>query len=179
MADQILKLQLVSHQHISNHSTMGRPTNWLADHLSRSSRFLTGTKVENIKKLQVLQNKGLRSVLNRDIDTGTEELHAEANILKLKHRREQPLLNFMFDMSNVKGNVKKRRKEGMSTRSQKFKSLRVVRPTLEKFRKSSTYQGPKIWNRLPGPVRELDSRVEYKNQIKCHMDLKAKGKAQV
>ena len=94
--------------------------------------FLVGTTEERRKKLQTLQNKGLRFALNKSIDTSTDELHAEANLLKLKLRREQHLLNYMFD---VEVNVIKQKEAGMVTRSQKVWLLKVERPGTEKFRK--------------------------------------------
>ena len=50
--------------------------------------FFTGASALNRKCLQILQNKGLPCALNKDIDSSTEDLHAEAKLLKLVHRRE-------------------------------------------------------------------------------------------
>ena len=44
--------------------------------------FLVGATVENRKKLQILQNKGLRCALNRDIETSIDDLHSEAELLR-------------------------------------------------------------------------------------------------
>ena len=55
--------------------------------------FLTATSAENRKRLQILQNKGLRCALNKGIETSNADLHAEANLLQLKYRREQHDLN--------------------------------------------------------------------------------------
>ena len=49
--------------------------------------FLTGATNGNKKKLQILQNKGLRCALNADKDISTRELHTEAKLMRLKHRR--------------------------------------------------------------------------------------------
>ena len=61
--------------------------------------FLYATSVENRKRLQILQNKGLRCALGKGIETSTAELHVEANLLKLKYRREKHLLNFVYDIA--------------------------------------------------------------------------------
>ena len=127
--------------------------------------FLVGATARNRKQLQVLQNKGLRCALNKDIETDTDELHADAKLLKLKFRREQHLLNYMFDMSKQKVNVKEKRKVGAFTRSQKGKLLRVKRPRTEKFKKSLRYRGPKKWNNLPSEVQQKVSRSEFKCKI--------------
>ena len=68
--------------------------------------FLMGTSAINRKRLQVLQNKGLRCALNKDYEAGIEELHKDAKLLKLKFRREQHVLNYMYDFAQVKGNQK-------------------------------------------------------------------------
>ena len=63
--------------------------------------FLCGASVADRKRLQILQNKGLRCALNLDIDTSRDDLHIEANLLRLKFRREQHILNHMFDVAQV------------------------------------------------------------------------------
>ena len=97
--------------------------------------FLVGPTVGNRKKLQTLQNKGLRCALDKEIETSIEDLHSEADILRLKFRREQHLLNFMFDMSGQEENVKKKINAGVTTRSQKRKLLKVSRLKSEKLKK--------------------------------------------
>ena len=61
--------------------------------------FLSATSLENRKKLQTLQNKCLRCALNKGMETSSDALHDEAKMLKLKYRREQHTLNFMYDSS--------------------------------------------------------------------------------
>ena len=95
--------------------------------------FLIGTNVETKRKLQVIQNKGLRCALNRDIDTSTDELHSEANLYKSKYRREQHLLNFMFDMSQQAKNVRAKSGTGVTTRSQRAKSGTGVTTRSQRF----------------------------------------------
>ena len=46
--------------------------------------FLTSSSIINRKGLQILQNKGLRCALNKGFESSTDELHSEANLLKLK-----------------------------------------------------------------------------------------------
>ena len=61
--------------------------------------LLSATSLGNRKKLQVLQNKCLRCALNKGMETSSDELHEEARVLKLKFRREEHLLNFMYDLA--------------------------------------------------------------------------------
>ena len=39
------------------------------------------------------------------------------------------------------------------------------RPTNDKYKKSITYQGPKLWNSLPGNLKKIDSYHEFKSQV--------------
>ena len=68
--------------------------------------FLTAASKENRGKLQVLQNKALRAALQVDKYYDTADLHSEVGLSKLKTRREQHLLTFMF---SVKGSSRLRR----------------------------------------------------------------------
>ena len=127
--------------------------------------FLTGATVDNKRKLQVLQNKGLRCALNLDRNTSTEELHKEAGLMKLKFRREQHLLNYMFDQAMVESNLRTRKRVGVTTRSSKKNLLKTKRPKTDKFKKSLTYCGPKKWNLLPESIQFCSTQEEFKNKI--------------
>ena len=59
--------------------------------------LLCAASVANRKRLQTLQNKGLRCALNRGFDSDTLDLLSDANLLKLHLRREQHTLNFVYD----------------------------------------------------------------------------------
>ena len=124
--------------------------------------FMSAASATNRKKLQVLQNKGLRCALNKGIETSNFELHAQANILKLKYRREQHVLNFMFDAAQNPKRVKTRLKTGVSTRSQSKRLLKTKRPYTEKFKKSLAYQGPKKWNALSDEFHHVESKNLFK-----------------
>ena len=135
--------------------------------------FLTGATSGNKKKLQVLQNKGLRCALNADRDVSTGELHSEARLLRLKYRRETHVLNFMYDQAQIDCNLKAVRSTGVKTRSSKKKLLKIKKPNTEKFKKSLTYQGPKKWNDLPSDLQLVKSSNDFKTQIMSHVAAKA------
>ena len=73
--------------------------------------------MENRKKLQVLQNKGLRCTLVKQNDSNRDVLHQsvhkEAKIVRLKHRRNIHLLSYMYDVSYTEKHMLKCRKEGV------------------------------------------------------------------
>ena len=71
------------------------------------------------------------------------DLHAEAKSLKLKSRKEQDVLNFMFDQAQNLKLLKQKPEHQMQTQSYNKQLLKVKRPKLEKYKKSFAYQGPK------------------------------------
>ena len=135
--------------------------------------LLTGTTSVNKRKLQTIQNKCLRCALRRDKYSGSTELHKDAKLLKLKYRREQHLLNFMYDASLDPINLRKPKKIGVCTRSDSKKLLRVKRPRTEKYKKSLTYNGPKKWNALSEEIQKASTKELFRNQICNRILLKA------
>ena len=65
--------------------------NMLLPLLEYGDVFLSAATIVNRKRMQILQNKGLRCALNKDLETSTADLHREAKLLKLKFRKEQKL----------------------------------------------------------------------------------------
>ena len=135
--------------------------------------FLTGASVANRKRLQILQNKGLRCALNKDISTSSDDLHAEASLLKLKYRREQHILNFMYDIAQDPSSRKSKSKLSVKTRSSDKVLLKTKRPRTEKFKKSLAYKGPKIWNNLPANYHSKTNKATYKHMISDWVSLRA------
>ena len=122
------------------------------------------------KKLQVLQNKALRCALSKKRSHSTystDDLHLEAKILKLKQRRHVHVLLHMYQLAHLPGFKlwKKHQSTGVRTRSSKKKLISSRKPNNEKFKKSITYQGPKLWNSLPAHLQKMESYQEFKKEI--------------
>ena len=134
--------------------------------------FLVGTTVKNKKKLQILKNKDLRCALGMDKYASKLEIHKEAKLLQLQYRREILLLCHMYDVSQIGNRLRKRREEGARTHSQNKKLLKIRKPTTEKFKKSVAYRGPKKWNALPKELHFVDTRCQFTQRIKLHIEEK-------
>ena len=139
--------------------------NMLLPILEYGDIFIVAASAENHKRLQTLQNKGLRCALKKDLDVSSDTLHADANLLKLKYRREQHLLNFMFDKAQSTDNLKGKTVSTIKTRSQKKKLLSLKRPRTEKFKKSLAYTGPYKWNSLPDALPHEQSKAAFKRSV--------------
>ena len=134
--------------------------------------FLSATTAENRKKLQVLQNKGLRCALNKDAYVDSEELHDEAKLSKLKIRRDQHLLNFMYDWAQNPKRLKIRSKGSVKTRSHNKKLIYLKKPKTMKFKNSFAYQGPMKWNCLPVALHQATTKEAYRLLVRDLVDRK-------
>ena len=137
--------------------------------------LLSATSKENRKKLQTLQNKGLRCALNKGLDVSSDQLHHEAGLLKLNFRRDQHLLNFMFDWSLCKDNLKKKSTHQRVTRSSAKKTMKLKKTNTEKFKRSLAYRGPRKWNTLPIDLHYATSKVLFKSMVSNFIKAKAKS----
>ena len=138
--------------------------------------FLSAASLEDRKKLQTLQNKGLRCALNKGMETSSEELHLEAGLLKLRFRREQHVLNYMYDISQTPSLQKQRPAHAVRTRSHKKRLLKVKRPNTEKFKKSFAYRGPKKWNSLPENFHATQTKITFKTLVANRVKERAFGR---
>ena len=135
--------------------------------------FFSSASLENRRKLQVLQNRGLRCALNKSSDYSSVELHSEAHLHKLFRRREQHSLNFMYDLAQAPANLEGRPQLSIKTRSSKKRLLKVKRPRTERFKRSLTYIGPLKWNSLPDRFHHTETKAAYKAMVGNWIDAKA------
>ena len=93
--------------------------------------FLSATSNINKKRLQVLQNKCLRCALGKTVETGINDLHTDACLSHLKFRREEHMLNFMYDQAQNPDMLKGKTECSIRTRSSRKRLLKVKRPCAE------------------------------------------------
>ena len=140
--------------------------------------FLHSASQKIRKKLQTLQNKALRCALHKNKYAGSADIHKEARILKLKDRRNVHVLLHMFQLAQMPDFKlwKTHQSTGVRTRSSKKKLITICKPNNEKYKKSITYQGPKLWNSLPGHLQKLDSYRDFKIQVNKLFEIQTKEK---
>ena len=136
--------------------------NMLLPMLEYRDIFLSAASNINRSCLQVIQNKGLRCPLNKGIEMSIDELHDQANLLKLKYRREQHLINFMYHRAQDHTMLKSKSSHSMRMRSSKKKLLRIKCPYIEKSRICLAYRGPKQWNALPDTFHHTQTKAAFK-----------------
>ena len=133
--------------------------------------FFSSTILKTRKKLQTLQNQGLKCALNKDRLFNTNLLHSEAKLQKLKWRRKQHIGQLVFQTTKLK-NFKNWKPKlcNMTTRSSKKKLITSRKPNNEKFKKSITYFGTKLWNSLPAELQKESEYPIFKHKLKLHIN---------
>ena len=128
--------------------------------------FIMAATKENRDKLQTLQNKALRAALQVDKNYDTDLLHLDVKLPRLKVRREKHLMAFMYSKKDTKILRRSRRKKGIVTRTSAKPNYSLRKPNTEKYKKSATYKGPKIWNALPLRIQTSDNKITFKSRLK-------------
>ena len=133
--------------------------------------LMFSVKSDYRKKMQVLQNKGLKCALGLDPLTSTKEVHKEAKLDPLHIRRKQHILQTMFKQVHEPflWKLKKARKSGVVTRSCKKKQFIIKRIKTEKLKKSVTNKAPRLWNSLPKGLQNATDPNYFKFKLKEHL----------
>ena len=110
--------------------------------------FYEATTVQNLSKLQRLQNRALRIVTqSKATDISTKDLHLSVNVTPLRLRSEHHLMNFMYKRAEIPKYVDNR---NLLTRAHDKKIFTLLRPNLElsknsiKFKVSVAYFGTRL-----------------------------------
>ena len=121
-----------------------------------------GSTLENLDKLQRMQNRALRVCLNVQNFRPTILLHQESKVSNLSTRRSCNLQKYMFkqksDMELVKVPV-------VHTRRHDAVIYKTDKPNIEKYRYNSLYRGAILWNSLTVDVRNIEEYTQFKNYL--------------
>ena len=128
--------------------------------------YMTSTTKENRKKMQILQNKALKCALKKDKKYNTKGLHTEAGIDTLKTRRNRHILQHIFQISQTDSFRGWKARASIATRSSKKKLMILKKPRTDKFQRSITYRGPKLWNQLPLKIQNADTSTQFKSLLR-------------
>ena len=133
--------------------------------LEYCSFMLDSANKVNQRKLQVLQNKGLRDCLQiRDPQEISEiELHQECQISNLSRRRDSQLLLHIHKLAKDSDNLVTI--ERVRTRGDVKVRLIAPRAKLRVVKKSPLHRGLILWNTLDADTQKIDSRAAFKQAI--------------
>ena len=121
-----------------------------------------------IKKLQPLQNRAIRSILNLSGYISTEEMgcyHERVRLQMLGNRRKMFMLNMMYKLSLNYVNVDKYRPDRILRTCPKVK-MKVEYTDKERVRKSPYYLCNQLWDKLEADVQLSPNRFVFRENIK-------------
>ena len=121
----------------------------------------------HIQKVQVLQNRAARAILNVSYDTSSAFMLKELNIMSVKNRGIYQTCLLMFkvlnceasEYLNVFNNVQN---ANYVLRSNDQSLLEVPTAKTETFKKSFSYSGAALWNSLPKNIKDIDNKVNLR-----------------
>lgn len=131
--------------------------------------FYGNATLYNQQKLQKLQNKSLRICYLSGRYMSNLTLHQQSNVLPLSLRSRLEFYKFMYRVSR-----KQAAPVGLvvNTRSQSAFPVGLPAPKSDKFLRSISYQGPRLWSDLPGDIKRLPYDAfckEIRNKIQSDM----------
>ena len=140
-------------------------------HLDYCNVIWGRTTQSNLQKLQTLQNRYARMILNAEFLTPHKQmlqtLHWQSVTQRIQYNTGLMMYKIMNDLAPayLQSLVEKRDVQ-IVTRYAIACPLLIQKPRTDYYKKSFHYQGSLLWNNLPDCVRSSHSLVQYKKHIK-------------
>lgn len=135
-------------------------------HLTYCNPIWSQTYPCHLSQVNILHKKIIRILTNSDFNEHTQPLFKSLNILNLADLSQLSIASFMYKTLNL-SNYNTQPLHNYQTRNQY--SLYIPRPNLTLFKHSTMYIGPKIWNYLPGDIKQSKSLSCFKTKLKSHL----------
>ena len=126
------------------------------------------------QKLQKLQNRAARIITFSNHDRNTDELSNSLNWHKLEHQRAASKSIMMYNAVNnqTPNYLSSRfflRNEALSYNLRNTEGkLSIPQPRTNYCKRSFSYSGAVLWNRLPNEIKLSSTLNEFKNKLKNH-----------
>ena len=133
-------------------------------YLDMGNIYYTGLPLNDLKKLQTVQNIALRICFNiKDpLLVTTKELHLKANLLPLYYRRKYLLLTVCYRLVS---NKSLKTITGRSTRAGTAPLLFQFTPRINRTRSCPIYTATTFWNTLPPLTRLINNKDAFKRNV--------------
>ena len=138
--------------------------------LDEQNRLSSSLTKEDVRKLQVLQNKCLRLITKCDYRTPTATLIDKANMLSVHQLTAQLTLAQVFNINQTK--LPAYHYERLfptfkpSTRSAASVPVQRAEFKLSQARSSFFYQASRLWTALPQQIRQPTDKYQFKKKSK-------------
>ena len=155
-------------------------TSLVLSRLDYCNSLLAGTTVENISRLQSIQNNAARLILKQKRYAHSLPILYELHWLPVKERIQYKIALFCYKcLSGAAPNYLSTFLEiyhpGRNLRSSSDKTIFKVPKMKYKScgERSFAYIGPKVWNALPSPLRSEGNIDTFKKNLKHYLFLTA------
>ena len=127
-----------------------------------------------IKKLQVKQNRALKTLLNLDYMTPTLKLHKDLKILLVKDRYKLNITKFTYKQQNKKlpelfENYYTNIKENHNHNTRTNEDIKIHNCKTEIGKRSTAYQGAEIWNSIPINIRKSKTLKSFTKETQNYL----------
>lgn len=144
---------------------------YILPHLDYCSTIWGNCSNELLDRIIKLQKRAARLILNKDLSSPSAELFNQLGWLRFDERVRYRKCILMYKALNNLAPTYLSNKftyahnmHNLDLRSATNQTLYVPKPTLEIYRRSLTYSGPKLWNTLPESVRNAPSLGSFKQR---------------
>ena len=124
-----------------------------------------------MKELQVLQNKALKVLHNKDFLTPTKALHKELKVILVKDIQHQNILKFVWKQRNgdtpeafTSYFTENNNIHGHNTRQ--AKNLHPIKAKTRFGKKSIKYYGANLWNSIDDETRTAETLKSFAHKVK-------------
>ena len=118
--------------------------------------------LQDLEKLQRLQNRALKICLKVIKFAETETIHRRTKVPLLSNRRKEHLLNFMYKRKDLGLYLQTPARETRSADAPKFV---LPTPYLQCYKGSIEFAGAKAWNDMPTSLRLTPNYLSFRNKI--------------
>ena len=132
-------------------------------HFDYGDIIYSAASLNQLTKLQRIQNNCLRICFRADLPLSVDELHRAACLNLLTKRREHHLLNFAY-IRTLHPNLTDNRL--INTRAHNLPLLKVTRPNCTQFTKSVDFKSATLWNAQSNHLRAIRDHANFKNSTR-------------
>ena len=129
------------------------------------------TSKNNLNKLQIIQNKSLKILLNQHPRTSTNYIHSQAKVLKVEHIYEYVTINFVH--KQIHGKLPSIYSTYFTANNRIHRHLTRQNANLHfpqvnstHGRKMTKFMGPHLWNTLPNNLKHITDNSKFKKAVK-------------
>ena len=160
-----------SREYLDTNTSMTLYKSLVLPHLDYCDLVYMNTTVQNLNKLQLIQNGACRSILKAPKETSVDQMHKDLSLPTLAQRREYHMatecyksatnpesgLHFMFDwLSNNRAR---------NTRLASSQGMQIPKMKTTQGHKSFRFQGPTCWNKIDKDVKNSNSVMIFKSRM--------------